>query len=66
MSENEIEQSIKENALGPKSVDSDGTKVEQHSIADLIEADRYLNSKKVMKKKGLGIKISKLVPPGGA
>jgi len=66
MDENKIEKSIEENALGPKSVESDGQKVEQHSIADLIEADRYLNSKKAMKKKGLGIKISKLVPPGGA
>lgn len=66
MDENKIEKVIEDNALGPKSVESDGTKVEQHSIADLIEAARYLNSKKVMKKKGLGIKISKLVPPGGA
>jgi hypothetical protein len=65
MDENKIAKSIEENALGPKSVESDGQKVEQHSIADLIEADRYLNSKKAMKK-GIGVKISKLVPPGGA
>ncbi len=66
MDENKIEKAIEENVLAPKSVDSDGTKVEQHSVADLIEADRYLNSKKAIKQKGLGIKISKLVPPGGA
>jgi hypothetical protein len=66
MPENEIEKSIEENALGPKSVESDGQKVEQRPIAELIEADRYLNSKKAMQKKGLGIKIAKLIPPGGA
>ena len=66
MAESEIEKSIKENAVGPKSAESDGQKVEQHSIADQIEADRYLNSKQAMKSRGLGIKISKLVPPGGA
>lgn len=66
MAESEIEKSIKENAVGPKSAESDGQKVEQHSIADQIEADRYLNSKQAMKSRGPGIKISKLVPPGGA
>lgn len=66
MSENEIDQSIKDNAIGPKSAESDGHKVEQHSLKDQIEADRYLCSKKAMKNKSLGIRISKLSPPGGA
>ncbi|MDD5597442.1 MAG: hypothetical protein PHV82_05825 [Victivallaceae bacterium] len=62
----ELEQKIKDNASGPKSAESDGQKVEQHSIKDQIEADRYLNSKQAMKNKSLGIRISKLCPPGGA
>jgi hypothetical protein len=64
MSDNEIDQSIKDNAVGPKSAESDGHKVEQHSIDDQIEADRYLNSKNAVKKKNLGIRFGKLIPPG--
>ena len=64
MDENKIEKVIEDNVLGPKSVESDGQKVEQHSIADQIEADRYLNSKKAMKKKGLGLRLFKMDPPG--
>jgi hypothetical protein len=64
MSENEIDKSIKENAKGPKSVDIDGQKVEQHSIDDQIEADRYLNSKKAFKGKNWGLKKGKFIPPG--
>lgn len=62
----ELEQKIKDNASGPKSAESDGQKVEQHSIADQIAADRYLNSKQAVKNKSLGIRIGKLVPPGSA
>ena len=64
MDESEIEKSIKENAVGPKSAESDGQKVEQHSIADQIEADRYLNSKQAMKKRNLGLKVIQIIPPG--
>ena len=60
----ELEQKIKDNATGPKSAESDGQKVEQHSLKDQIEADRYLNSKQAMKKKNIGIRIGKLIPPG--
>jgi len=38
--------------------------VKQHSLADQIAADRYLQSKKATKKKGLGVTVKKLVPPG--
>jgi len=64
MAESEIEKSIKENAVGPKSAESDGQKVEQHSIAEQIEADRYLSSKKTMKKRNLGLKVIRIIPPG--
>jgi len=64
MDESEIEKSIKENAVGPKSAESDGQKVEQHSIAEQIEADRYLNSKKAMKKQNLGLRVIRIIPPG--
>jgi hypothetical protein len=47
----------------PKRVQVDGTSVEQHSLKDRIELDRYLESKKAAKK-GLGIRFLKIVPPG--
>lgn len=59
-----LDQKIKDNASGPKSAESDGQKVEQHSIKDQIEADRYLNSKQAVKKKSMGIRFSKFIPPG--
>ena len=44
--ETEIEDSIRQNAAGPKSAEVDGQKVEQHSLPDQIEADKYLASKR--------------------
>ena len=63
---NELEQAIKDNAAGPKRARGDSGEVEQHSLKDQIEVDRYLNSKAAAKKKGLGIKMAKAVPPGPA
>ena len=60
----DLEDTIKENAEGPKRAKGDSSEVEQHSLADQIAADRYLNSKKATQSKGLGIKITKIVPPG--
>ena len=63
---NELEQTIKDNTAGPKRAKGDSGEVEQHSLKDQIEADRYLNAKAATKKKGLGIKMTKAVPPGTA
>ena len=38
--------------------------MEQHSLPDQIAADKYLESKKAVRQKGLGIGLKKLVPPG--
>lgn len=55
---------VAENAKSPKRVQGDAGSVEQHSLKDQIEADRYLASKEAAKRKGLGAKVSKMVPPG--
>ena len=60
----DLEQQIIDNASGPKSAKGDSISVEQHNLSDQIAADRYLASKKAAGGKGLGIKISKIVPPG--
>jgi len=59
----DLEQNIRENAQGPKRAQSDSVSVEQHDLKDQIEADRYLSSKEAAKK-GLGVRMTKVVPPG--
>ena len=64
MEEKNLEENIRENASGPKSAEVDGQKVEQHSLPDLIAADEYLASKKAIKSRTSGLKISKLSHSG--
>jgi len=64
MSESELEKKIRENAAKPKSAKGDAGEFEQHSLPDQIEADRYLASKEAMRRRGPGIKITKMCPPG--
>lgn len=60
----EIDQTIADNAKGPKRAKGDSVEMEQHGLTDQIAADRYLASKKATQSKRLGIRISKLVPSG--
>jgi len=62
----DLEQTIKENAQGPAEARDDSGGMRQHGLRDQIEVDRYLNSKKAARSKRLGIRITKLVPPGAA
>ncbi len=64
MAETDIEQAINTNAQGPAKAQGDSGSVEQHSLADQIEADRYLESKKASRGKGLKVKFVQLEPPG--
>ena len=59
-----IDNTIRDNAAGPKKVAGDAGSVEQHSLADQIAADKHLESRKASRAKGLGIKLSKLSPGG--
>ena len=61
----DLENSIRTNATSPRRARGDSGEVEQHNLKDQIEADRYLNSKQAVKS-GLGIRKSKLVPPGAS
>ena len=58
------ESPLEENAHSPKSVTGDAGSVEQHSLKDQIELDRYRASKAASKSKGRGIRISRMMPPG--
>lgn len=59
-----LDTSIKDNAAGPKKASGDSGAVEQHDLQDQIAADKYLESKKASRAKGLGIKLAKISPGG--
>ena len=61
-----LDDTIKQNAEGPRRASGDAGSVEQHAIEDQIAADKYLESKKAMRNKGMGIKLIKLTPGGTA
>ena len=62
----DLEDTIRDNAQGPAEARDEAGAMKQHSLRDQIEADRYLASKNAARRKGLGVRISKLVPPGTA
>jgi len=64
LSHAELKDAIRENAIGPKRVQSDAGSVEQHSLKDQIDVERFLQSQKATRKPGLGIKLVKLSPDG--
>ena len=61
----ELDNTIRENASGPKRASGDAGSVDQHSLADQIEADKYLAGKDaVSKNPAKGFTRVKIVPPG--
>jgi hypothetical protein len=60
----DLDETIEQNAKGPAKASGDAGSVEQHSLPDQIEADRYLASKEAAKQPQRGLRFNKLVPPG--
>ena len=61
-----LDDTIRENAAGPKQASGDSVSVEQHALGDQIAADKYLESKRASRRKGLGVKMAKISPGGTA
>ncbi len=59
-----LEDALRTNAANPKRVKGDSGEVEQHPLLEQIEAVRFLNSQKAAKAKRLGIRVTKMIPPG--
>lgn len=51
-------------AAGPKRVRGDAGEVEQHSLRDLIEYEKFRRAKCATTKAHRGIRLTKLIPPG--
>ena len=60
----DLDQKIRDNADGPAKAAGDSGSMEQHKLSEQIAADRYLASKQAAKSKRLGLRITKIVPPG--
>jgi hypothetical protein len=58
-----LEDAIRENAASPKRAQGDSGSMEQHSLQDQINADKYLTSKEAVRR-GIGIKLVKISPDG--
>lgn len=61
----DLSDKIEEAANEPKSAASDGQSATNRDLRELIEADEYLAGKQAAKKRKLGIRFSKIIPPGG-
>jgi len=59
-----LETTIRDNAQGPAKASGDSGSVEQHKLAEQIEADRYLSSKEAARSNRRGLVFNKLIPPG--
>jgi len=62
----DLTNTIRDNAQGPAKASGDSGSMEQHKLADQIDADRYLCAKVAAKSKRRGLVFNKLVPPGAS
>ena len=62
---NDLKDTIKQNAEGPKQASADGVSAQQHSLADQIAADKYLAGKDAASRNpAKAFTRVKIVPPG--
>lgn len=66
MSDQPLDDTIRENAKGPAEAHGDSGGVKQHSLKDQIEADRFLASKQAVKSKSRGVRFTMIRPPGAS
>jgi hypothetical protein len=62
----DLSDAIAENAAGPKRAKGDQGEMEQHSLKDQVEADRYLRNREAAKAGPRALRFSRIVPPGSA
>ena len=59
-----LDEAIVRSASGPKSAQVDGQRVEQHSLSDLVQADRYLASKRAKHGRYGGLRFTRMSHSG--
>jgi len=59
-----IPEAIAQVALSPKSSEENGRIVTEHRLDQLIKADNHVAAKTAGRKNHMGLRFSKIVPPG--
>jgi len=62
----DLENTIRETAAGPKQASADGVSTQQHSLGELVDADMHLAGKGALVKKNFGMTRAKIISPGTA
>ena len=60
----DLANTIRESAEGPKSASGDSGSMQQHSLPDIVLADKHLGAKKAMTKRNFGLTRVQIIPPG--
>jgi len=60
----DLDNLIRDNAGSPAAASSDGTNIQQHSLPDLIEANKHLGRKAAGRSPAKALTRMKIVPPG--
>lgn len=61
----DLTQAIEDAAKTPKSATQDGRSATARDIDELIKADQYAKAQRAAGKKGFGLRVAKIIPPGG-
>ena len=64
MADQNLEKKIAEQAALPKSYENDGEKITNHSLTEIIEADKYLSRRRACRNPFGALKIVKISTQG--
>ena len=60
----DLSKEIRDAASMPKSYENDGEKITNHSMRDLIEADKYIAKKRIARNPFAAVRIAKIITEG--
>jgi hypothetical protein len=62
--ENDLSDAIRESATAPRRTKVKSTEVEERDLGDLIKADQHLANKAASNRNHMGLRFTKIIPPG--
>lgn len=62
--DDELKEAFLQAFTSPKKASNETGSVEAHSLADMIEFDKYIRGKTAADKPTRGVRFTKLIPPG--
>jgi len=64
MDQKKVDEAMEKMLLQPKVVEVDGQRVENHTISEVISADRYLASKNATRRRRCPVRFAKMAAGG--